>query len=125
MIKVNSFVRVIQTNEVLKVTRIDKHVYPICAGYRRFKYKDLQTMSIFINVPSGLIDKYNSLFIRCADHIEFTYDYNVFRLYPRFDEDTGQNVYFHPCNVSGLFSVYQRYFLENLDPVDYNLIYAS
>lgn len=82
-------------------------------------------MSIFINVPSHIIDKYGTLFINRGEHIEFEYDYNVFKLYPMFDEDTNQNVFFHPCNISEMFKVYSRFFLENFEKDDYDLVYSS
>ena len=40
-IKVGKFIRVKATGEILKVYRIDKHIYPVCAGYRRFKFDDI------------------------------------------------------------------------------------
>lgn len=39
--KINQIITVIATGELLKITRIDNHVYPICAGYRRFKYAEV------------------------------------------------------------------------------------
>jgi hypothetical protein len=42
--KRNTIVRVIATGEILVVDRIDNHVYPVCAGYRRFKRDDLMPL---------------------------------------------------------------------------------
>ena len=43
--KVNQLIRVIATGEILKITRIDNHVYPICAGYRRFTYNQIAPLA--------------------------------------------------------------------------------
>jgi len=40
--KVGQIIRVKSTGELVKITRIDKHVYPICAGYRRFKIWEVE-----------------------------------------------------------------------------------
>lgn len=39
--KINQLITIKATGEVLRVTRIDNHVYPICVGYRRFKYAEV------------------------------------------------------------------------------------
>ena len=41
MFKVNQIIKVKKTGEILKITRIDNHVYPVCAGYRRFLITDI------------------------------------------------------------------------------------
>ena len=44
IIKVNKQVKVKATGQILTVTRIDRHVYPICAGYGRYKPEQLETV---------------------------------------------------------------------------------
>lgn len=40
--KVGQLIKVKRTGQILRITRIDKHAYPICAGYCRFKPDDIE-----------------------------------------------------------------------------------
>ena len=70
-------------------------------------------MSIFINVPCEIVDKYKSLFVDKGTHIEFECDYNTLKLYRMFDQDEGKDVYYHPCNITAFFDVYRKFFENN------------
>ena len=40
--KRGQMIKVIKTGQVLRITRVDKHVYPICAGYARYALKEVE-----------------------------------------------------------------------------------
>jgi len=46
------YILVKETNEVLRVTRIDSHVYPICADYRRFSRDSVIFLKHLPNIPN-------------------------------------------------------------------------
>lgn len=37
-------VRIKETGEVFKLHRVDKHVYPVCANYTRYRLEDVEIL---------------------------------------------------------------------------------